>query len=190
MYRYAARGLLRQKLKTGQRFRENGRFGMTTPTTRRLAPLLAVALSIVACQEANKLTIRRTRDNHEMGSYRVRSLTGIRDGEKLACTLVLGDKDGSLTMVMKFQVGVPTKLESGRYTWTRTDAREALEGTITAGAVSFQGGQDGPPSLGGTFELVGKDVDISLYQVKVPVTRMDAPERVPAHKPPEPMKTP
>ena len=153
---------------------------MTIKTSGRLAIALAATLAICACSDPNKLKIRRTRDNQELNTYRLRSLTGIRDGENLACTLVLGDNDGSLTMIMRFKVGVPTTLVSGKYTWVRKDFREALEGEVKATSVTFQGGQDSPPSLGGNFELVGKNVeDVSLYDVKVPATRLDAPDRMP-----------
>jgi len=162
------------QLKTVLRFSENGRFSMTM-TIPRLLAVLAAALTLLACQDANKLKIRRTRDSQELNTYRVKSLTGIRDGEKLGCTLVIADNDDSLTLLLKFQVGVPTKLESGTYMWKRKDTPEPLEGSVKADAVTFQGGQDSPASLGGTFELVGKDVDISLYQVRVPATRMDKP---------------
>ena len=145
----------------------------------RWAATVAAMCVLLGCANPNKLRIRRTRDGQDLNSYQVKSLTGIRDGEKLKSQLVLADNNGTLVMQMSFQVGVPTKLESGIYQWNRTDVKDALKGTIKADAVTFQGGQDSPPSLGGTFELLGGDVDVSLYQVRVPATRMVAPDKTP-----------
>lgn len=143
------------------------------------AAALAALWMLSGCESTGKLRIRRTRDGQDLAGYRVKSLTGIRDGEKLKSQLVLADNNGTLTMHMSFQVGVPTKLESGVYQWTRADVKDTLTGTIAADAVTFQGGQDSPPSLGGTFELLGGDVGVSLYQVRVPATRMEPPEKTP-----------
>ena len=135
-----------------------------------LVPLTA-ALALVGCQ-THTLSIRRTRDGQELGTYRLRSLTGIRDGDKLLSEAVMGDDSGTLTMQMKFQVGVPTRLESGNYTWQKKDAPQ-IRGIVRADAVTFQGGQDGPPSLGGAFQLINNDVP--LYEVRMPSTRMEPP---------------
>jgi hypothetical protein len=82
----------------------------------------------------------------------------------------MGDDSGTLTMQMKFQIGVPTKLEEGRYVWQRKDSPQ-IGGVIRATSVTFQGGQDGPPSLGGSFELIANDV--SLYEVRIPATHVE-----------------
>jgi hypothetical protein len=139
---------------------------------------IALVLTLSGCQN-NRLVIRRNRDGQQLRDYRVRSLTGIRDADKLGCELVVADNQDTLTMQMKFQIGVPPRLETGTYVWQRKDA-PVIKGTVKADAVTFQGNQNGPPSLGGTFELVSNDVD--LYQVKVPATLMDAPGRSVAPK--------
>jgi hypothetical protein len=142
---------------------------MPTRTRRRLALPLAAILALLACQNA-KLTIRRTRDGQELSSYRLRSITGTRDGDKLVSEMVVGDNSGTLTMHMKFLIGVPIRLETGDYVWQRAGAPQ-IQGSIKAEAVTFQGGQDGPPSLGGSFQLIAND--LPLYDVRVPSTPMD-----------------
>jgi hypothetical protein len=136
---------------------------------RRAALALAAILALGACQSA-KLTIRRTRDGQELTTYRLRSLTGIRDGDKLLSEAVMADNDGTLTLQMKFQIGVPTKLEAGNYVWQKKDSPQ-IQGGIRATSVLFQGGQDGGPSLGGAFELIANDVP--LYEVRMPSTHVD-----------------
>jgi hypothetical protein len=142
---------------------------MTIRTWRRLALPLAATLALLACQNA-KLTLRRTRDGQELSSYRLRSVTGTRDGDKLFSEVVVADNSGTLTMRMKFQIGVPIRLETGDYVWQRTGAPQ-IQGSVRAETVIFQGGQDGPPSLGGSFQLIAND--LPLYDVRVPSTPMD-----------------
>lgn len=142
---------------------------MITRTWCRLALPLAAILGLLACQNS-KLTIRRTRDNQELRTYRLRSMTGTRDGDKLLSEMVVADDTGTLTMHMKFLIGVPIRLETGDYVWQRAGAPQ-IQGSIRAEAVIFQGGQDGPPSLGGSFQLIAND--LPLYDVKVPSTPMD-----------------
>src|SRR5437868_5665187 len=88
--------------------------------TRRMTLTLAAILALVACQN-EKLSVRRTRDGQELSSYRLQSLTGVRDGDKFLSVAVLGDNTGTLTMKMKFKIGVPTRLESGDYNWQKKD---------------------------------------------------------------------
>jgi len=146
---------------------------MPTRNWRRLAPPLAALLALLAC-ETSKLTIKRTRDNQALSSYRLRSMTGMRDGDKLLSEMVVGDNSGTLTMRMKFKIGVPVKLDTGEYVWQRAGAPQ-IQGVVRAENVTFLGGQDGPPSLGGTFQLIANDSSLSLYEVKVPTTVMDPP---------------
>jgi hypothetical protein len=146
---------------------------MKTNSWHRTTFLLAAALALLACQNANTLTIRRTRDGQELRNYRLKSLTGIRDGDNLGTELVIGDQSSALTMQMRFKIGVPTKLESGSYVW-RQPGSPQTQGMVKADTVIFQGGQDGPPALGGTFQLV-VDNEVPLYKVKMPATPIDVP---------------
>jgi hypothetical protein len=153
---------------------------MKITTWRRTALLLAATLTLLACQNASTLRVRRNRDGQELSTYRLKSLTGIRDGDNLGTELVIGDKDAALTMQMRFKIGVPTKLESGTYTWQQPGAPQT-QGAVKAEAVIFQGGQNEGPSVGGTFQLVAAN-DVSLYQVKLPATRIDLPGKNPQAK--------
>src|SRR5689334_22993870 len=95
----------------------------------------AIALLLPACGcQTGKLSIRRTRDGQQLKDYRVKALTGIRDGDKLGCELVVVDNEGTLTMQMKFQIGVPPRLETGTYIWQRKDA-PLIQGNVKAEAV-------------------------------------------------------
>lgn len=70
---------------------------------------------------------------------------------------------------MRFAIGAPTKLESGRWQWTR-DGR-LMNGTVTERSVMFLGGQDGPPSVGGRFDL-RDTTGAATYRITIPTTEL------------------
>jgi len=74
-----------------------------------------------------------------------------------------------LTIDMLFAIGSPTRLESGKWEWTRTGARST--GDLSARSVTFLGGQDGPPSIGGSFDLLDS-ARTPVYRVSIPVMEL------------------
>jgi hypothetical protein len=70
---------------------------------------------------------------------------------------------------MGFTIGIPTKLKSGRWQWTR-DGR-LTSGTVTERSVMFLGGQDGPPSIGGRFDLLDP-TGVAEYRITIPTTEL------------------
>jgi hypothetical protein len=82
------------------------------------------------------------------------------------------DSSSILTIEMRFRIGSPTTLSAGTWQWTRNNRR--TEGTLASRSVTFLGGQDGPPSIGGTFDLTGPDGS-ARYRVTIPVTRLRPP---------------
>jgi hypothetical protein len=79
------------------------------------------------------------------------SIRGTRDGDRLDVRVVYGDDTGELTTSLHFTVSPPTHLASG--TWSGLGG----EGTVRERSVTFLGGQSGPPSLGGQFDLTSPD---------------------------------
>lgn len=80
---------------------------------------------------------------------------------------MISDSSSILTLEMRFAIGSPTKLESGAWRWSRNG--DLQQGTLAARSVTFLGGQDGPPSVGGTFDLLAAD-GAARYRVNIPVT--------------------
>jgi len=74
-----------------------------------------------------------------------------------------------LTVKMSFAIGAPTKLKSGQWQWVREGG--LTSGTVTERSVMFLGGQDGPPSIGGRFDLLDSD-GIAKYRVTIPTTEL------------------
>jgi hypothetical protein len=58
--------------------------------------------------------------------------------------------------------------------WQKQNSPQ-IQGLIRATNVIFQGGQDSAPALGGSFQLISQDGELSLYDVKMPATQMDRP---------------
>jgi hypothetical protein len=63
---------------------------------------------------------------------------------------------------LHFTVSPPTHLASG--TWSGLGG----EGSVRERSVTFLGGQSGPPSLGGQFDLIGSDNTLQ-YRVAIPL---------------------
>jgi hypothetical protein len=70
---------------------------------------------------------------------------------------------------MRFIVGAPTKLGSGKWQWTRDG--HVTDGAIAERSVTFLGGQDGPPSIGGRFDLLDS-TGKAEYRINIPTTEL------------------
>lgn len=68
-------------------------------------------------------------------------------------------------MDLQFTVGVPTSLKSG--TWTGLGSG----GIVKERSVTFLGGQSGPPSIGGRFDLIAPD-GRAQYRVNIPLQEL------------------
>ena len=105
----------------------------------------------------------------DLSVFKVQTVRGTRDGDRLSVQALISDSSSMLTLDMRFGVGSPTKLESGTWLWARTRRNES--GEVSARSVTFLGGQDGPPSIGGSFNLTNAD-GLAVYRVNIPVTEL------------------
>ena len=76
------------------------------------------------------------------------------------------DSSSMLNLDLRFRIGTPTALEDGTWRWSRNG--RLTQGTVSARSVTFLGGQNGPPSIGGTFELC--ESGAPRYKVVIPTT--------------------
>jgi hypothetical protein len=107
---------------------------------------------------------------HEyLASVTLHSVAGTRDGDRLHAQALFSDSSSILTVELHFAVGSPTTLESGAWRWSR--GGQLQTGPVSSRSVTFLGGQDGPPSIGGTFDLLGPD-GAARYRVNIPVTQL------------------
>jgi hypothetical protein len=134
--------------------------------------LFCCVLLLAACGGAKRPAVEDLSARENLSLFKLHSLRGTRDGDRLQAQAVLSDSSSILTLEMHFAIGSPTTLESGTWRWSRNN--QMLSGVVAARSVTFLGGQDGPPSVGGTFDL--RDAGgVARYRVTIPVTAL--PER-------------
>jgi hypothetical protein len=128
-----------------------------------------ILLLLIACGGAKRPPIEDLSGHEDLLLFKLQSVRGTRDGDRLTAKAMFSDTSSILTLDLHFGIGSPTRLESGAWQWTRTGSSK--NGAVSARSVTFLGGQDGPPSIGGVFELSGDD-GTALYRVNIPVTEV------------------
>jgi hypothetical protein len=104
--------------------------------------------------------------HEDLSHFTLQGVHGVRDGDHLAAQVLISDSSSILTLDLHFAIGSPTTLASSTWRWSRPGDR--LEGTVSARSVTFLGGQDDGPSIGGIFDLT--DPGGSAYRVTIPLT--------------------
>jgi len=125
--------------------------------------VLVLCLAIVSCARADRPVLQDLSGHEDLSIFKLQTVGGVRDGDRLAAQVMISDSSSILMLDLHFAIGSPTTLQSGNWRWSRSGG--LLTGAISARAVTFLGGQDGPPSIGGTFDLTG-----SSYRVNLPLT--------------------
>ena len=128
-----------------------------------------VLLLLAGCAKSERPVLQNLNGQENFSLFRIQSMRGTRDGDRLDTRVMISDSSSILTMDMHFAVGSPTRLESGTWRWSRSG--HEMSGSVMARSVTFLGGQDGPPSVGGTFDLTG-DNGAPLYRVTLPVAEL------------------
>jgi hypothetical protein len=126
-------------------------------------------LILAACGGSKRPALEDLSHREDLSLFKLQAVRGTRDGDHLAARALLSDSSSMLTIDMHFAIGSPTRLESGKWEWTRTGAR--AQGELSERSVTFLGGQDGPPSIGGSFDLVDS-AHTPLYRLNIPVTEV------------------
>jgi hypothetical protein len=132
--------------------------------------LCCTLLVLVACGAPKHPAVEDVSGRENLSLFKLQSLRGARDGDRLQAQAMFSDTSSILTVEMRFAIGSPTTLQSGTWRWTRNN--QVLSGAVAARSVSFLGGQDGPPSIGGAFDLLGED-RAPRYRVNIPVTVLE-----------------
>jgi len=135
----------------------------------RLLPGCAIVF-VAACARPPQPPVEDLSGRENLASYTLAHVRGTRVGDRLDAEATFGDGSSTLTVEMRFAIGAPTKLDSGRWQWTR-DGR-LMSGTVTERSVMFLGGQDGPPSIGGRFDL-RDSTGAAAYRITIPTTELN-----------------
>jgi len=138
--------------------------------------------SLSGCGAPRQPAVEDLNHREDFSGARMMTLRGARDGEILDAEAMFSGRSLLLTLKMRFAIGAPTTLMSG--TWVRTLADGKMEtGSISARSVSFTGGQSGPPSVGGSFDLLDT-AGAHKYRVVLPLLelrdRLEVPKIPPA----------
>jgi hypothetical protein len=130
--------------------------------------VLILCLALTACTHSARRPLEDLSGHEDLSRFTLQSVHGVRDGDHLAAQVLISDSSSILTLNLHFAIGSPTTLQSGDWRWSRPG--RLLNGTVSARSVMFLGGQDGPPSIGGTFDLASSDR--SFYRVTIPLTAL------------------
>lgn len=135
--------------------------------SQRLLPCFLVLLA--SCARSSRPPLEDLHGRENLSSFVLDQVRGTRDGERLNADARFGDGSSTLTVNLHFAIGAPTRLESGRWEWTRNGNRAT--GTVAERSVMFLGGQDGPPSLGGRFDLLDP-TGAAEFRITIPTTEL------------------
>jgi hypothetical protein len=124
---------------------------------------------LAGCGGSKHPAVQDLNGSEDLSLFTLQSIRGTRDGDRLQALATFSDSSSILTVEMRFAIGSPTKLESGTWRWSGNN--QLHEGTVAARSVKFLGGQDGPPSIGGTYDLLESDGP-ALYRITIPVTEL------------------
>src|SRR5437764_1032757 len=116
---------------------------------------VCVLIFIFGCGGPQHPALEDLSGRDDLSFFKLGAISGTRDGDRLDARAILTDSSSILTMDLRFAVGSPTTLVRGAWRWTRINPRTS--GGVAARSVTFLGGQDGPPSIGGRFDLLGSD---------------------------------
>jgi hypothetical protein len=128
--------------------------------------VLILSVVLAGCARSERRPLQDLSGHEDLSAFTIQSVHGVRDGDRLAAQVLISDSSSILTLDLHFAIGSPTTLQSGSWAWSRSGHR--LNGEVSARSVTFLGGQDGPPSIGGTFNLMTSEA--AAYQVNLPLT--------------------
>jgi hypothetical protein len=131
--------------------------------------LLICIVLLCSCARPPKPAVEDLSGRENLSSFTLGQVRGTRDGDRLNAEAAFTDGSSTITAKMTFTIGAPTKLKSGWWQWARKDG--LASGLVTERSVMFLGGQDGPPSIGGRFDLLDP-AGIAKYRITIPTTEL------------------
>ncbi len=127
---------------------------------------LILCFLLVGCAHRDRKPLEDLSGREDLARFTIQSVRGIRDGDRMSVQVLISDSSSILTLDLHFAIGSPTTLASGTWHWSRPGG--SVDGTVSARSVTFLGGQDGPPSVGGTFDLNAPA--LPTYRLTLPLT--------------------
>ena len=114
-------------------------------SSRRLLPWCAIVF-MAACARPPRPPVEDLSGRENLSSYTLEQVRGTRVGDRLDSEATFGDGSSTLTVEMRFAIGAPTKLASGRWQWTREG--RLMSGTVAERSVMFLADRTVRPASG------------------------------------------
>ena len=108
----------------------------------------------------------------ELGPVIVQSVTGRREGADVNATGVFTQARNRMTLSLEFVLGPPPRFVRG--THISRIGGKSFESAVSSESVTFLGGQNTAPSIGGVF-LFENPNEGSRYRLRFPPTLLDRP---------------
>ena len=128
---------------------------------------LCCGLILLAACAGRRPLVEDLLGREDLSKFALDSVRGARDGDHLNARARITDGSSTFSLEMRFMIGPTTRLQSGQ--WQRMRDNTVNGGVMTERSVTFLGGQSGPPSIGGRFDLLGA-AGAPEYRVTLPVT--------------------
>ena len=114
----------------------------------------------------------------DVSQYQLTQVRGQRDGDRLSATASFSDGKYVFLVDLNFAIDTTAQWRFGGWQWIGGAGR-LRKGTVEAKSIMFLGGQNGPPSIGGTYDLLDEN-GAAEYRVTIPPTPLQV--RVPGQK--------
>lgn len=138
-------------------------------TVPSLRWFLCALVLLSSCARHPQPPVEDLSGRENLSRYTFDSVRGTRDGDRLDAEAQFKDGASTLTVQLRFDIGSPTRLETGH--WELAHNGTLSRGTVAERSVMFLGGQDGPPSLGGRFDLLDSS-GMPVYRITIPTTEL------------------
>ena len=125
----------------------------------RTLSILSLVL-LAGCAGRNAKPVEDLSGGRDLSRFTLTSIQGTRDGDRMDALAIYSGGQDQLRVELHIAVGAQSHLALGK--WSGLGG----EGTVRERALTFLGGQSGPPSLGGNFDLLGVD-GVAKYRVVI-----------------------
>lgn len=132
--------------------------------------LFLAAMFLSGCGKPTK-PVEDLTGRTDVTGYTLTQVRGHRDGDRLTAQAAFSDGAASFLLDLRFSIDTTARLESGQWKWVGRGT-QFRSGSIAARSVMFLGGQNGPPSIGGSYDLLDSN-GTPLYRVTIPTTELE-----------------
>jgi hypothetical protein len=133
--------------------------------------LSCVLLSCAACSKPPKPIVDLS-GSENLSAYTLTMVRGHRDGDLLTAQAGFSDGPSALLVDLRFKIDTSAQLQSGRWRWVSAGHIQK-SGSVAARSVMFLGGQNGSPSIGGTYDLLDAN-GVAAYRIAIPTTQLES----------------